>query len=112
MSSNNSFKSPPCLITTVPDEVSIFSVGPLQIWEGCHEVSSQLSLLQAEQPRPSEPVFIREVAAVLLSACCREGHTLEQFHILKFEAPELDARTRGKQERQNPLPGPAALDAT
>uniref|UniRef100_A0A8B9IT77 CUB domain-containing protein n=1 Tax=Amazona collaria TaxID=241587 RepID=A0A8B9IT77_9PSIT len=53
----------PCPITTVPNEESLPSIliGPLQILEGCYEVSMQPSLLQAEQPQLSQPICIREV---------------------------------------------------
>uniref|UniRef100_A0A8B9GGU0 Uncharacterized protein n=1 Tax=Amazona collaria TaxID=241587 RepID=A0A8B9GGU0_9PSIT len=53
----------PCPLTTVPNEESLPSIpiGPLQILEGCYEVSTQPSLLQAEQPQLSHSIFIREV---------------------------------------------------
>lgn len=55
-----SFSLYPCLAPTIPDadSLSSFSVGALQIQEGCCDVSMQPSLLQAEQFQLSQPVFM------------------------------------------------------
>ena len=51
----------PCPVTTRPCEkfLSSFLAGPLQVLEGCSKVSSEPSLLQAEQPQLSQLFLVR-----------------------------------------------------
>lgn len=53
----------PCPVTAVPDGESLsgFPIGPLQILEGRYGISTPPFLLQAEQPRCSQPVCMEQV---------------------------------------------------
>uniref|UniRef100_A0A8B9GCQ8 DNA helicase n=1 Tax=Amazona collaria TaxID=241587 RepID=A0A8B9GCQ8_9PSIT len=112
----------PFPVTTVPNEESLPSTptGPLQILEGCHEVSTQPSLLQAEQPQLSHPIFIREV---LQSPDHPRGpplHLFQQFHVLfTLRTPEQhtilqvrshESRVKGQDHFPRPA-GHAPFDA-
>ncbi|KAK4830856.1 hypothetical protein QYF61_013785 [Mycteria americana] len=75
----------------------------LKILKGCYKVSLEPSLLQAEQPQPSQPFFIGEVFQPSDYFC---GPPLDQL------TPELDAvlqvgSHQSRVEGQNHLPRPA-----
>ncbi|KAK4808149.1 hypothetical protein QYF61_000129 [Mycteria americana] len=83
----------PCPITTCPCQKSLssFPVGPLQVLEGCYKVSPEPSLLQAEQPQLSQPVFIGEVFQPSDHLGGPPLDLLQQVHVLlMLGAPELD----------------------
>ncbi|KAK4831476.1 hypothetical protein QYF61_017724 [Mycteria americana] len=66
--------------------------GPLQVLEGCYKVSLEPSLLQAEQPQLSQPIFIGEVLQPSDHLCGLPLDSLQQVHVLfMLGAPELDA---------------------
>lgn len=71
--------------------LSSFPVGPLQVLEGCSEVSTQPPLLQAEQPQLSQPVFIREVLQTSYELCGSPLDVLQQLHVLLLGTPALQA---------------------
>ncbi|KAK4810670.1 hypothetical protein QYF61_007470 [Mycteria americana] len=84
----------------------------LKILEGCYKVSPEPSLLQAEQPQLSQPVFVGEVLQPSDHFCGPPLDPLQQLHVLVLRAPELDAvlQVRSHQSRaewQNHLPRPA-----
>ncbi|KAK4823457.1 hypothetical protein QYF61_002293 [Mycteria americana] len=87
--------------------------GPLQVLEGCCKVSLKPSLLQAEQPQLSQPVFIGEV---LQPSDHLRGPPLDSLQqvdvLLMLGAPELNAvlqagSRKSRIEGQNHLPQPA-----
>ncbi|KAK4826015.1 hypothetical protein QYF61_003788, partial [Mycteria americana] len=64
----------------------------LEVLEGCYKVSPEPSLLQAEQPQLSQPVFKAEVLQLSdhLRGSCQD--LLQQAHVLlMLGAPELNA---------------------
>ncbi|PKU46981.1 rna-directed dna polymerase from mobile element hypothetical protein [Limosa lapponica baueri] len=90
-----------------PSEVRIrTSTGPLQVLEGCYEVSLEPSPLQAEQPQLSQPVFIQEVLR-------HPDHLHGPPLVLPvLRTPKLDAALpvrshKSRVEEQNHLPRPA-----
>jgi len=98
----------------------IFRVVPLQVLEGCYKVTSQPSLLQAEQPQLSPPVLTGEALQPSDHLCGPPLDPLQHIHVLlMLGAPELDAGLQvgshqSGAEGQNPLPQPAghaSLDA-
>ncbi|KAK4812888.1 LOW QUALITY PROTEIN: hypothetical protein QYF61_024244 [Mycteria americana] len=65
---------------------------PLQVLEGCYKVSLEPSLLQAEQPQLSQPVFIGEVLQPSDHLHGPPLDSLQQVHVLlMLGSPELDA---------------------
>ncbi|KAK4819077.1 hypothetical protein QYF61_025310 [Mycteria americana] len=69
-----------------------FPAGPLQVLEGCYKVSPQPSLLQAEPPQLSQPVFIGEVLQPTDHLHGPPLDSLQQLHVLlMLGTPELDA---------------------
>ncbi|KAK4825708.1 hypothetical protein QYF61_002067 [Mycteria americana] len=105
----------PCSITTCPCKKSLssFLVGLLQVLEGCYKVSPEPSLLQAEQPQLSHPVFTGEVLQPSDHLRGPPLDSLQQLHVLlMLGAPELNAVVQlGSHESgvegQNHLPRPA-----
>ncbi|XP_068253163.1 ubiquitin-conjugating enzyme E2 W isoform X1 [Nyctibius grandis] len=94
--------------------------GPLQILEGCYEVSPEPSLLQAEEPQLSQPVFIGEVLQPFDHHRGPPLDSFQQLHVLlMLGAPEMNAVLQvGSHESrvkgQNHLPrraGRASFDA-
>ncbi|KAK4810205.1 hypothetical protein QYF61_011799 [Mycteria americana] len=90
------------------------------VLEGCYEVSPQPSLLQAEQPQPSQHVLVGEVLQPAGHFHGPPLDLLQQVHVFPvLRAPELDAvlqvgSHQSRVEGQNPLPRPAghaAVDA-
>ncbi|KAK4826701.1 hypothetical protein QYF61_010916 [Mycteria americana] len=79
----------PCPITIGPCKKSLSS---FLVLEGCYKVFLEPSLLQAEQPQLSQPVFIGEV---LQPSDHLHGSPLDLFQqvcvLLMLGAPELDA---------------------
>ncbi|KAK4818126.1 hypothetical protein QYF61_006213 [Mycteria americana] len=64
----------------------------LRIMKGCNKVSLEPSLLQAEQPHLSQPVFIGEVFQPSDHFCGPPLDLLQQVHLFPvLRAPELDA---------------------
>ncbi|KAK4815839.1 hypothetical protein QYF61_008442 [Mycteria americana] len=62
------------------------------VLEGCNKVSLEPSLLQAEQPQLSQPVFIGEVFHPSDHFCGPPVDPLQQVHVLLvLRTPELDA---------------------
>ena len=59
-----------------------FPVGPLQVLEGHYKVSSEPSLLQAEQPQLSQPVPVGEVLQPSDHLCGLSLGLLQQLHVL------------------------------
>ncbi|KAK4818782.1 hypothetical protein QYF61_019128, partial [Mycteria americana] len=108
----------------IPEEAKVFSAevqgSPLQVLEGCYKVSSEPSLLQAEQPQLSQPVFIGEVLQPSDHFCGPSLDSLQQVHVLlMLGAPEQDAvlqvgshesRVEGENHLPRP-PGHACFDA-
>ena len=59
--------------------------------EGCYKVSPEPSLLQAEQPQLSQPVFLGEVFQPPDHLCGPPLDPLKQVHgLLMLGAPELN----------------------
>ncbi|KAK4813670.1 hypothetical protein QYF61_017637, partial [Mycteria americana] len=78
----------PCPITTSPCKKSLSS---FLVLEGCYKVSPEPSLLQAEQPQLSQPVFIGEVLQPSHHLRGPPLDSLQQVHVLlMLGAPELD----------------------
>ncbi|KAK4805791.1 hypothetical protein QYF61_000397, partial [Mycteria americana] len=86
---------------------------PLQVLEGCYKVSPEPSLLQAEQPQVSQPVFIREVLQPSDHLRGPPLDSLQQVHVLLILGdPELNAVLQVRShksgvEGENHLPRPA-----
>ena len=93
--------------------LSSFSIGPIQVLEGCYKVSPQSSLLHAEEPQFSQLFLIGEVLQPSDQLCGPPLDPLQQLHVLLvLRAPELDVGLQvgshqSRAERQNPLPRPA-----
>ena len=69
-----------------------FPVGPLQVLVGRYKVSSEPSLLQAEEPQYSQAVLIGEVLQPSDHLHGPPLDPLQQLHVLLvLGAPELDA---------------------
>ena len=80
--------------------------------EGCHKVSPEPSLLQAEQPQPSQPVFIGEVLqpsdhlgsnliklGALLKLRAREGTDVLYFSFPKVSGS--NTKQKGAEEEES-----------
>ena len=68
-----------------------FSVGPLQVLEGLYMVSSEPSLLQAEESHLSQPVLIGKVLQLSDHLCGPPLDLLQQLNVLLvLGALELD----------------------
>ncbi|KAK4831900.1 hypothetical protein QYF61_020047 [Mycteria americana] len=85
----------------------------LEVLEGCYKVSPEPSLLQAEQPQLSQPVFIGKVLQLSDHLRGPPLDLLQQVHVLlMLGAPELDTvlhtgSHRSGADRENHLPQPA-----
>ncbi|KAK4826170.1 hypothetical protein QYF61_006032 [Mycteria americana] len=65
---------------------------PTKVLEGCYKVSPEPSLLQAEQPQLSQPVFTGEVLQPSDHLCGPLLDSLQQLHVLlTLGTPELNA---------------------
>ncbi|KAK4827482.1 hypothetical protein QYF61_018782, partial [Mycteria americana] len=84
----------PCPIATGPIKklVLIFLVSSLKVLKGCNKVSSELSLLQAEQTQLSQPFLLREVFHPSDHFCGPPLDLLQQVPVFTvLRAPELDS---------------------
>ncbi|KAK4815950.1 hypothetical protein QYF61_010444 [Mycteria americana] len=76
----------------------------LKILEGCYKVSPQPSLLQAEQPKLSQPILVGEVLQPSDHFCGPPLDPLQQLHVLLvLRAPELDAVLEGCSRSHHPV---------
>ncbi|KAK4825808.1 hypothetical protein QYF61_002413 [Mycteria americana] len=78
--------------TLKPLPLVLSQQAPLKILKGCNKVSLQPSLLQAEQPQLSQPVFTAQVLQPSDHFCGPPLDSLQQVHVFPvLRAPELDA---------------------
>ncbi|KAK4829762.1 hypothetical protein QYF61_006486 [Mycteria americana] len=119
-STRTSLHQTPLGIADTLSSTQNLAIGPLQIPEGCYKVSLQPSLLQAEQPQLSQPVFIGEVLQPSDHFHGPPLDSLQQVHVLlMLGAPELDTvlqvgwhKSRVEGENHHPRPaGHASFDA-
>jgi len=101
----------PCPITTRPCKKSLSSVlaGPPQVLYGCYKISSEPSLLQAEQPQLFQPFLIGEIfqpsdLSGLPLDLLQQVHVFPVLRALQLEAGLQVRSHQNRAEGQNPLP--------
>jgi len=93
--------------------VSLLFISSLQVLEGHSEVSSEPSLLQAEQAELPQPFFIKDAPAHWASSCSSSEPAPTAPRFFCAGDPKLGCSTaggasQGRAEGGNPLPLPAA----
>ena len=94
-----------CSVTTdsAKESIHFFSVAPFQILKGHYQVTSELSLLQAEQLHLSQPFLIGELFHPLDHFCGPPLDMLQQVRVSPvLLTPHLDAELQ--QEKVLALP--------
>ncbi|PKU38867.1 phospholipase a1 member hypothetical protein [Limosa lapponica baueri] len=95
---NSSFNS------SLETKIIIHGFSPLQVLKGCYKVSTEPSLLQAEQPQLSQPVLIGEVLQPSDHFCGPPVDLLQNVHVLPvLRPPELDAVLQMRKRRSERL---------